>query len=176
VVIARLPLFLFQAVQAALLPKLSALVSSGRIDDFKTGFRRLAAAVAGVGLLGILGAVVLGPLVVDIAFNVDVSSRTLALLAAGSAMYMLALTMAQALIALHGQTAAAFCWLASVVVFVIVTALGEDLFLRVEMGLVAGSAVAVVSMAALVLRRTRGGAELRPDDLIEALHEIAIEP
>ena len=77
-------------------------------------------------------------------------------------MYMLALTMAQALIALHGQTAAAFCWLASVITFVVVTAFGNDLFMRVELGLVAGSLVAAASMGYLVLRRSARRRRCRP--------------
>ena len=40
-IIARIPLFLFQAVQAALLPKLSALAEAGRIEEFRAGFKRL---------------------------------------------------------------------------------------------------------------------------------------
>ena len=49
VIIARIPLFLFQAIQAALLPKLSALASAGKFDEFRIGFRKLVAVVAGVG-------------------------------------------------------------------------------------------------------------------------------
>src|SRR5581483_4781700 len=40
VVVARLPLFLFQAVQAALLPRLTQLATSGRVDEFKRGFAK----------------------------------------------------------------------------------------------------------------------------------------
>ena len=40
-VVARVPLFLFQAVQAALLPKLSGLVAAERYEEFRRGLRRL---------------------------------------------------------------------------------------------------------------------------------------
>ena len=39
--ITTVPLFLFQAVQAALLPRLAALAASGRFGEFRDGFRRL---------------------------------------------------------------------------------------------------------------------------------------
>ena len=39
--LSRLPILLFQAVQAALLPKLSTLVSAGRDDEFQNGVRKL---------------------------------------------------------------------------------------------------------------------------------------
>jgi O-antigen/teichoic acid export membrane protein len=41
VLLARVPLFLFQAVQAALLPRLARLAAEGEIDEFRAGFRRL---------------------------------------------------------------------------------------------------------------------------------------
>ncbi len=37
VLVARVPLFLFQAVQAALLPKLARLAAQGQFDDFSRG-------------------------------------------------------------------------------------------------------------------------------------------
>ena len=51
-VIARIPLFLFQAVQAALLPKLSALAGAGRSRSFRSGLMRLLAVVAGLAVIG----------------------------------------------------------------------------------------------------------------------------
>jgi len=74
------------------------------------------------------------------------SRRTVGLLALASALYMLGLAMAQAVIALHGHARVALGWLVSVVVFALVTTFwGHDLLLRVEMGLVLGSAAAVIS-------------------------------
>ena len=55
--------------------------------------------------------------------------------------------MAQAVIALGGHTKMAICWFVAVITFIVVTALGKDLYLRVEMGLLIGSAVACIGMA-----------------------------
>jgi len=41
VLVARVPLFMFQAVQAALLPRLSRLAASGNFIEFRSGLRRL---------------------------------------------------------------------------------------------------------------------------------------
>jgi hypothetical protein len=114
--------------------------------------------------------------VVEIAFDVDLTRRDLGILAAGSASYMLAIAIAQALIALHGQSQAALAWLAGVIGFVVVTALGHDLYLRVEVGLLAGSGVALIGMTAFVLTRIRHGADITSGDLIAALHEFPLEP
>jgi O-antigen/teichoic acid export membrane protein len=177
VVVARLPLFLFQAVQAALLPKLTHLATAGQVDEFKRGFQRLVLVVAGVGAVGVLGTLVAGPAVVDKAFAVDLGRGDLVLLAAGSATYMLGLAVAQALIALHGQNQVALSWLAAVGAFVVAVAVlaPVSLYPRIELALLIGSAVALVGMAACVVTRTRGGATVEPGDLIEALHDFPLE-
>jgi O-antigen/teichoic acid export membrane protein len=149
VIITRIPLFLFQAVQAALLPKLAQLAARGALDEFRSGFRKLVEVVAAVGTLGVIGALAVGTQAVKVfSADADLSRRTVGLLALASALYMLGLAMAQAVIALHGHARVAIGWAASVVVFFAVAALwGHDLLLRVEMGLVLGSAAAVVAFA-----------------------------
>jgi O-antigen/teichoic acid export membrane protein len=178
VIIARIPLFLFQAVQAALLPKLSALATEGRFDEFKIGFRKLVAVIGGAGIIAVVAATLIGPKAIEILYGSEyvLSHRTVGLLAAGSVLFMLAQAMAQAVIALGGHTRMAICWLVSVVAFIVVTALGNDLYLRVEMGLLVGSAVACVGMALLVRQMVRSGASVHTGDLIEAIHDLSVEP
>ena len=65
VLLTRVPLFLFQAVQAALLPRLTRLAARGDLDEFKVGFRRLVILVIGVGIIGIIGAFLFGPFFLD---------------------------------------------------------------------------------------------------------------
>ena len=107
VLVARVPLFMFQAMQAALLPKLARLAAQGLYDDFRQGFRRLMQVVVVVGLGGVLLAATIGPTVLEIVFNAEIGRRTLTLLALGSGMYMIGLGIAQAVIALHGHAWAA---------------------------------------------------------------------
>ena len=45
--LSRIPILLFQAVQAALLPRLAALVSTGHNEEFRIGMRRLVMVVTG---------------------------------------------------------------------------------------------------------------------------------
>jgi O-antigen/teichoic acid export membrane protein len=159
-IVARIPLFLFQAIQASALPKLSRLAAAGEPHDFQTALRRLLLLVGTLGLAGTCGALVLGPWVVTLLFGPEfrLAARDMTVLAAATAAYMLAMTMAQALIALAGYARVALGWLAGVVAFAVVTALGSDLLTRVETGLLAGSVTAAVAMAALLvplLRRRR---------------------
>jgi O-antigen/teichoic acid export membrane protein len=180
VVIARIPLFLFQAVQASLLPKLSALAHTGHLGDFRSGLKRLLVAVAGLALLGSIVGAVLGPFVVEIMFpGADLGARTMGLLAAGAGLYMLAMGCAQALIALGGHADQAIGWAVGLVTLLATVLLvSDDLFLRVEIGLLVGSAVSFAAMGGLLVRRLSVAGPLVVDsgDLIEALHDVAIEP
>jgi O-antigen/teichoic acid export membrane protein len=180
VVIARIPLFLFQAVQASLLPKLSTLAHSGQIKDFRYGLRRLLVAVGGLAVIGSIVGAVLGPVVVDIMFpGSGLGSRTMGLLAAGAGLYMLAMACAQALIALSGHLDQAIGWCSGCVALAVTVWLAsDDVFFRVELGLFAGSAVALLVMAGLLIRRLAPGGPVVVDrgDLIEAMHEVPIEP
>jgi O-antigen/teichoic acid export membrane protein len=180
VVIARIPLFLFQAVQASLLPKLSGLASSGQLGDFRSGLRRLLVAVAGLAVVGTIVGAVFGPFVVDTMFpGSDLGARTMGLLAAGAGLYMLAMACAQALIALGGHADQAAGWfLGCVALAITVLISSQDVFFRVELALLAGSAAALVVMGVLLVRRLTAAGPLHVDsgDLIEAIHDVAIEP
>ncbi|MCB1013790.1 MAG: hypothetical protein KDB10_01545 [Acidimicrobiales bacterium] len=146
--IARVPLFLYQAVQASLLPHLSALAGAGRYSEFRGRLGRLLAAVAALGALGTVAAFLVGPPIIRLLFgpDFDLTRRDLALLAAGSASIMLATALGQSLIALSSQRRVALGWFLGVVAFLTFVALGNDLFLRVELGIVGGSLVAAAAM------------------------------
>jgi O-antigen/teichoic acid export membrane protein len=175
--VARVPVFLFQAVQAALLPKLSALAGAGRFHEFRERLWRLLYAVGAIGVLGVLGAGVLGPVLIEVLFPSDyaLDRVDLALLAASSAAFMLAVALGQALIALEGQSRVALGWLAGVIGFFVVTALGHDLFLRVEAGLTAGSAVAAVVIGVLARQELHGRLRAHPHTLTSIDETTVIE-
>jgi O-antigen/teichoic acid export membrane protein len=146
VIFARLPLFLFQAVQAVLLPRLARFAAHGHLDEFRSSLRRLLVLVVGVGIFGTLGAFVIGPPVLKLVFNGDIDRRTLTLLALSSALYMVAVAFAQATIALRGHALAGIGWALGFISFVALAAWSSnDLYLRVEIALVGSSVVALVS-------------------------------
>ena len=175
--VSRVPVFLFQAVQAALLPKLSALAGAGRFHEFRDRLRRLLAAVGVIGVAGVAGAALLGPFLIDILFGDDfvLTRLDLGLLALSSAAFMLAVALGQALIALEGQSRVAFGWLIGVLAFLGITAMGDDLFLRVEAGLAAGSAVAAVVIGGLARHRLHGKLRTHPHTLTTIDRETEIE-
>jgi O-antigen/teichoic acid export membrane protein len=158
--LSRLPILLFQAVQAALLPKLSTLVSAGRDDEFQNGVRKLVVIVVGIGVLGVTVGGALGPWAGKILFGhkFNLGHTDVALLAAGSGLFILALTLSQALIALSGHRHAMIAWAIGIVAFVGVTAVAtHDLFLRVELGSIAGAGVSAAGMAWFFTQRLKQG-------------------
>ena len=176
VFIARVPLFLFQAVQAALLPKLARLAAPGALDRVPRGFRKLlrrgrrerrrrhGRRLPDRTLRRA------GPL------RRTLSRRTLTLLALSSALYMVALALAQAVIALRGHARWPRLDLGIATFLAVAAIAGDDLLLRVELALVVGSAVALVLFAFALRARIRAGAEPDEDSLVEALHDLPLEP
>jgi O-antigen/teichoic acid export membrane protein len=104
--IARIPLFFFQAVQSSLLPGLARLEAVGDRTGFTRLVRRLAGVVVALGLAAVVGAWVLGPWAVRLGFGADfaLGRRDLALLAAAAGAVMLAHVLAHAAIALAGTS------------------------------------------------------------------------
>ena len=176
VIFARVPLFLFQAVQAALLPKLARLAAQRDMVEFRSGLRRLILLVVGVGVVGTIGAFAIGPWVLELVYAGGIDRRTMGLLSSASAIYMLALALAQAVIALHGHAAVAYGWILGFVTFVGVAWLSsDDLYLRVELALVASSLVSLVMFAVVAKQKLDAGSSTDVDSMIEALTERPLD-
>jgi O-antigen/teichoic acid export membrane protein len=176
VLLSRIPLFLFQAVQAALLPRLSRQAARGEFTEFRSGLGRLMAVVLAVGLIGTIGAFVLGPWALRLVYDVDLSGRTLAMLSLSSAVYMLALATAQAVIALQGHALVALGWVVGVVTFLLGTWLSADeVFRRIEIGLVLSSVAALAAFALGLRHRLRVGAVPTQSSMMEAITDMPFE-
>jgi O-antigen/teichoic acid export membrane protein len=135
-------------------------VGSGQHDEFRAGLRKLLGIVIAIGILGVIAGYLVGPTAGEILFGdkFTLGARDLALLAAGSGLFILALTLAQALIAVMGHSRATYAWIVGNIAFwVIAIATAQDLFLRVELGFVAGSGIAALAMALFLAARIRGG-------------------
>jgi O-antigen/teichoic acid export membrane protein len=176
VLLSRIPLFLFQAVQAALLPRLSQQAARGEFGEFRSGLRRLMVVVIGVGLIGTIGAFVLGPWALRLVYDVDLSGRTLAMLSLSSAIYMLALATAQAVIALQGHALVALGWAIGVVTFLLGTWLtADEVFRRIEISLVLSSVAALAAFALALRHRLRVGAVPTQSSMMDAITDMPFE-
>ena len=174
--IARIPVLAFQAIQGTLLPKLAGLAGAGKHDEFRTGLQKLLAIVIVVAVLGAVGAFLLGPTVGRILFeDFTMGAAGLGLLAAGSGVFIIALTLAQALMALGGHRMTAIAWGSGLVVCVALMAVISGLEARVDFGFLVGSAVtaAVMFLGVVRLRNRMGTTGL--EGLVTAIEEQPIE-
>jgi len=162
-IVAYVPVYLFQAVQSALLPRLSTLAARGRHGEFRTLLTRLLLLLAGLGAISVVAFTVLGPAVTRILFGhgFELSNLDFALLSASCIGFIFTQTFGYVLISLSGYRRVALGWTSGAVAFFVVTALGRSLFLRVELGLLCGAAASALVMAGLLvpLLRARGALE-----------------
>jgi O-antigen/teichoic acid export membrane protein len=178
ILIARIPILGFQAVQAALLPKLARLAGEGRDDEFRTALRQLVMIVLAVGIIGVVGSFTIGHAAGRILFGTrfTLGNVDLGLLAVGSAAFIFALTLAQALIALRSYAAAALSWLAGGVGCVIGILSTHDLFLRAELSFAIGALFASVAMLGCLAVRLRSGVPIGTmDRLVTGLEYEPLE-
>jgi O-antigen/teichoic acid export membrane protein len=169
ILISRIPLFMFQAVQASLLPKLARLAAVGAFDEFRRGFRTLMKVVAAVAVIGVAGAALLGPLALSLAFKVKVSNADMALLALAAGLYMAAVAIAQALIALHRHSTVAVGWVLGVVAVFAMLPLSSDLLPRVEAALVAASVVPLIFFGVMLRQTLSHPSKIDTSSLTEVL-------
>ncbi len=176
VLLSRIPLFLFQAVQASLLPRLARLAAKGDLTEFVQGLTLLLKIVVGVAALGTVGSYVLGPWALDLMYDGGLDRRTLTLLALASGLYMLCIAIAQAVIALRGHRWVAIGWLSAVVTFLLLTAFtSDDLFLRVEFGLVGGSTIALIIFAMALKSQIAAGLKPDADSMLDGVLDTQFE-
>ncbi len=118
-----------------------------------------------------------GPFFLDLVYGGGIDRRTLTLLALASAIYMMALAIAQAVIALRGHRHVALGWLLAFISYVVSAwAVSDDLFLRVEVALVVSSAVALLYFIFGLRSLLRSGARVDVASITEALSERPVEP
>jgi O-antigen/teichoic acid export membrane protein len=158
-VIARIPLFLFQAVQAIVLPRLSRLAAGSDWPAFRSNLRLLLGGMAGATVVATAVSAALGPVVVKLLFGPDfalLGARDMGLLTLASMLMMCGLTINQAQIALHRQHQTGWPWGVATLVFVAAAALSsKDLLLRVEVAMALSAASVVLIAGVLLVRELR---------------------
>ncbi len=150
-IVARVPLFFFQAVRAALLPKLASLASDDDLNGFRDLQLRLVAAVITLAGFTVALMAVIGPWLVSFLFGDEISSRDMALLSASGGGLMILLSLSLGLVALDRSLLAAIGFVLGVVVFPVALVFAQDPFLKVEVALVS-AVVAGAIVTALLLR------------------------
>ena len=157
--IARIPLFFFQAVKASLLPSLATLAGRGDLVGFRNMQLKIVGAVSTAAVATTVVAAAVGPVIVQIVFGDELSRTDMALLAASGGGLMLMLSLTLGLVALGHTRVAVAGWIAGIAAFAAFVNFDLEPFLRVELALVA--AVAAGSLVAGGLLRLEYAAHKR---------------
>ena len=168
IIVARAMLFLFAAVQAVLLPQLTTHAARGEIDMFVAVLRRVVVAVGGVGVVGTIACGAVGPWALQVVFGSEfvVSRPIFTTLALASGVYMVALVLTQAVVALDRHRATLGAWAASAVSQVLVLGVTArvSLWWAVAVGFLVAAVVATVVLARCVHVIIRASLGSVPDE------------
>ena len=156
--IARAPLVLFQAIAASLLPHLTRLRArddgSSR-DAFHASVTSTLILIVGFATAVTLGVAAIGPEVMQIAFGdkFEYDRLGLVVVAVGMGFYLVAASLNQAALAQGQAHRAATCWIACVVLFVVVNVAGVfEPDRAVEVGFTVSAALLAALLGFLYLR------------------------
>jgi O-antigen/teichoic acid export membrane protein len=152
--VARLPLFLFAAIQAVLIPSLVAIVLRRDRNAFTSTLWRVLAPTIGLGLAGVALCAAAGPQLLRLALGPDfeLPRRDVVLLGVSMALYLETLVLQPTAISLRQHRYAAGAWGAAGTVFVAACFLPFTALLTVELALIASCATAVVGLGLCVRR------------------------
>lgn len=155
--VARLPLFVFAAVQAVFLPRLAGLAAQGASGEFRRTATRVGAGTAVLAAVGIVGAWLVGRPVVRLLFGptFDMASAVVTVLAVSAGFFMVAQVAVQALLARRHDALALVAWSAGLVVTLAALAIHLPLAMRVAGALAIGSAVSALCAGLLTTRDVR---------------------
>ena len=151
----RVPLFVAVPLQSALVPGLTALQRTGDRQALRAALGRVVAGTTALCAAGAVVGLLAGPLLVSLLFSerYALPGTDLALLAAGSGLYVGLLVTSQALVAGARHLGSSVAWCAGLLAAVLVFALVPDLVTRAGLAFTVGSAVAFLTAAALLLER-----------------------
>ena len=153
-VVVRIPVFLFSAVQPGYLSALAVHVGHGERDAFARLVRRVLVPVIGATALLCVAATAVAPPVVSWLFDFDqeLSRTTCLLLTLAVGLFLVAVVLAQALLALGHHLWVTAGWLLGLVGLAAGTALDNDVVARANSGLLCGAVAATASLALLLKR------------------------
>jgi O-antigen/teichoic acid export membrane protein len=148
-VLTRIPLYMFQAVQAALVPGLAASVSANDTGAFRSSVLRLLAMIAGLTAVALVAVLIAGPEALRTLFGPGfvLGRMDLCLLTLASSTLMAAQACGAALVSVHRHAKSSLGWALGVLAFVLACFWQGPLLARVELALLAGAVVSAVVLA-----------------------------
>jgi O-antigen/teichoic acid export membrane protein len=154
-VLSRIPLFLFSAIQAAFLPGLAALAAQGNSAGFRRRLLTVLGAVTALAAAGLVVFVGFGPWLVTLFYGPEYQTTRTDIwpLAAGAGLFMIASAMAQTLIALRAYMLSVMGWVLGSIAFLAAITVPLRLEQRVGLSFLAATLAATLWTAAALYRR-----------------------
>jgi O-antigen/teichoic acid export membrane protein len=156
-ILIRIPVFIYSAIQASLLSGLAAAAALGETEKLNRMVRHAVVIVTLLMAVTGIPAILVGPWVIHALFNAPaaLSWVDFAILSAGTLAYLLALILGQAAISLHRHKELMYAWIGGAVALGVITALPGPVRLRVEFAYAGATWVVVAGLAAAVFLRRR---------------------
>lgn len=153
-VVIRVPVFLFTAVQPSFLRALAEHVGRGERSDFSRLLRRILTALVSVTAVAAIGAALLAPATISWLFDFDeqLGRVTCLLLTVAIGLFLVATVLAQGVLALGHHHLVTAGWLLGLVGLAAGTVWPGSAVDRATNGLLVGALVATVSLAVLLRR------------------------
>lgn len=156
-VVVRIPVFLFSAVQPGYLRALSEHAGAGDHQEFSRLVRLVLGPVVVTTVVLCVAATAVAPPAVSWLFDFDqqLSRTTCLLLTLAIGLFLVAVVLAQALLALGHHLWVTTGWLLGLVGLAVGTAPSADVVTRANNGLLSGAVVATLALSLLLVRETR---------------------
>ncbi len=163
-VLVRIPVLLFAAVGAMLLPALTKAVTSGDLPAFRSTLRKIMLALAAIGVPTVVGATLLGPWAVEFLFGAKVRlpAAVLGLLALSTVVLMVTQVLLPALVALGKHRVVTLAWALGTVVVVGLLVLPLDPVNTAVWAQLAGCGLVALTMAVTLMMSLRARASAAP--------------
>ncbi len=151
-VVVRIPVFMFSAVQPSLLPTLAAHVQGGRVEAFRSLVVKVLGGTVLAGLVMIAGTAVAGAGTLTFLFGADYALpwNIFLLMGASVGFFLLATVLSQVVLSLGRHRWVAAGWIAGLAGLAIGTMLSGDAVLRATLGLMSGAAAAAGAFGVLL--------------------------
>ncbi|GIH14131.1 lipopolysaccharide biosynthesis protein [Rugosimonospora africana] len=151
-VVVRLPVFMFTAVQPSMLPRMAEHVAAGRAAAFRSLLLKVLAAMGLFAAVTTVGTTVLGPWALKLLFGSDyvLSWGEFLLMGVSVGLFMASSVLGQALLAVGKHSRVAAGWLVGLAGLALGTAFAHDAVLRATLGLLIGAAASAATFAALL--------------------------
>lgn len=157
VTVARIPLFLFAAIQAVFLPSLAAHVARSAIAAYRARVRSILMVTAAIAGLGLAGMAVLGQWLIRLVYGpeFEISWTVLMLITASGVVFMVAQVFAQALLARRREALVTAGWSLGIVAALVALIPISEITMRVALSLCVGSVVALLMLGCQYIGATQ---------------------